>query len=190
MTVSRDGQFLYRWPVSTGGQGYNTPSGTFTPFRMSLNHHSQEYDNAPMPHSIFFTRTGDAIHGTYEQRYLGRPASHGCVRLSPQHAAVLWGLVKKEKMANTKVVLSGHIPGSTPALARTRQQPQQDDDMTASAASRYQGDWGNQRVHYDDSGRAYYEVDQPPPSPGHASAPRRDRYSDDNDNPFAFLFGQ
>ena len=142
MTVSRDGQFLYQWPVSTGGQGYNTPSGTFTPFRMSLNHHSQEYDNAPMPHSIFFTRTGDAIHGTYEQRYIGRPASHGCVRLSPQHAAVLWGLVKQEKMANTKVVLSGHIPGSMPALARMQQQPQQDDN------------------------------------------------GGDNDNPFAFLFGQ
>ena len=109
MTVTVDGKRLYDWPVSTGGGGYDTPSGTFKPFRMEIDHYSDEYDNAPMPNSIFFTQTGNAIHGTNEQRNLGRPVSHGCVRLSVKNAAALWELVKQQKMANTTVVLSGTI---------------------------------------------------------------------------------
>jgi hypothetical protein len=92
---------MYDWPVTTGGSGYDTPSGTFKPFRMEIDHYSDEYDNAPMPYSIFFTQTGNAIHGTYEQRNLGHAVSHGCVRLSVKNAAMLWELVKREKMANT-----------------------------------------------------------------------------------------
>lgn len=110
MTVTVNGEQLYDWPVTTGGLGYDTPSGTFKPFRMEIDHYSEEWDNAPMPYSIFFTQTGNAIHGTYEQRNLGRAVSHGCVRLSVKNAATLWGLVKHEKMANTKVVLNGSIP--------------------------------------------------------------------------------
>jgi hypothetical protein len=110
MTVTRDGQDLYEWPVSTGARGYETPSGAFKPFRMEANHFSDEYDQSPMPHSIFFTQTGIAIHGTYEGRNLGRAVSHGCVRLSLKNAATLWALVKDEKMANTRVVLRG--PGA------------------------------------------------------------------------------
>ncbi len=63
---------------------------------MEIDHYSEEWDNAPMPYSIFFTQTGNAIHGTYEQRNLGRAVSHGCVRLSVKNAATLWGLVKHE----------------------------------------------------------------------------------------------
>jgi hypothetical protein len=114
MTVAVNGEHLYDWPVTTGGRDYDTPSGTFKPFRMEIDHYSDEYDNAPMPYSIFFTQTGNAIHGTYEQRNLGRPVSHGCVRLSLKNAATLWALVKREKMANTKVVLSGAIPDAGP----------------------------------------------------------------------------
>ena len=110
MTVTVNGEQLYDWPVTTGGSGYDTPSGSFKPFRMEIDHYSDEYDNAPMPYSIFFTQTGNAIHGTYEQRNLGHAVSHGCVRLSVKNAATLWELVKQEKMANTKVVLSGAIP--------------------------------------------------------------------------------
>jgi lipoprotein-anchoring transpeptidase ErfK/SrfK len=83
------------------------PSGTFKPFRMEIDHFSKELDDAPMPYSIFFTQIGHAIHGTYQQRSLGRAVSHGCVRLSVKNAATLWKLVNQEKMANTKVVLSG-----------------------------------------------------------------------------------
>lgn len=118
MTVTVNGKQLYDWPVSTGGRDYDTPSGTFKPFRMDIDHHSDEWDNAPMPYSIFFTKTGDAVHGTYEQRSLGRAVSHGCVRLSVKNAATLWKLVKQEKMANTTVVLSGAIPdGAGPPVA-------------------------------------------------------------------------
>ena len=75
MTVTVNGEQLYDWPVSTGANGYDTPSGTFKPFRMEIDHYSEEYDNAPMPYSMFFTQTGNAIHGTYEQRNLGRAVS-------------------------------------------------------------------------------------------------------------------
>jgi lipoprotein-anchoring transpeptidase ErfK/SrfK len=127
MTVTVNGEQLYQWPVSTGGQGYDTPSGTFKPFRMEIDHYSDEYDQAPMPHSIFFTQTGNAIHGTYEARNLGHAVSHGCVRLSVKNAATLWGLVKQEKMANTKVVLSGAIP-TAGSVARSQPMPLNPDD--------------------------------------------------------------
>ncbi len=106
MTVTVDGRRLYEWPVSTGRPGYETPSGTFRPFRMDRTHRSVEYDNAPMPYSIFFTGSGDAVHGTYE-RGLGRAVSHGCVRISVTNAAILWGLVTRENMASTIVQISG-----------------------------------------------------------------------------------
>ena len=115
MTVTVNGQQVYKWPVATGGIDYDTPNGQFKPFRMEIDHHSDEWDNAPMPYSIFFTMTGNAIHGTYEQRSLGRPVSHGCVRLSLANAATLWGLVKQQKMANTSVVITGDIPGADPS---------------------------------------------------------------------------
>lgn len=134
MIVTVDGNRLYEWPVSTGGGGYETPSGSFKPFRMEADHFSKEWDNAPMPHSIFFTQTGDAIHGTNEQRSLGRAVSHGCVRLSRKNAATLWDLVKREKMANTKVVLSGATPGmQPPAVARTRPMSLDPDDSSYEA---------------------------------------------------------
>ena len=56
MTVSQDGQVLYTWPVSTGKRGHSTPSGSYKAFRMEKDHFSKEWDDAPMPNSIFFTR--------------------------------------------------------------------------------------------------------------------------------------
>ncbi len=109
--VAKDDMPLYDWPVSTGLRGYDTPSGTYQPFRMEADHFSREWDDAPMPHSIFFTQIGHAIHGSFDMRRLGRPASHGCVRLHPDNAAILFKLVRAEKMANTRVVLTGTIPG-------------------------------------------------------------------------------
>ena len=110
MTVTVDGHQLYKWPVSTGAKGYDTPSGAFRPFRMEIDHTSDEYENAPMPYSIFFTMTGNAVHGTEYESWLGHAVSHGCVRLSVKNAATLWALVKQEKMANTSVVVTGEIP--------------------------------------------------------------------------------
>jgi lipoprotein-anchoring transpeptidase ErfK/SrfK len=107
MTVSLDGDTLYRWPVSTGARGYDTPSGEFRPFRMEKQHFSKEWDDAPMPHSIFFTADGHAVHGSYHVKSLGRRASHGCVRLAPENAAKLFTLVKKTGLANTRVIVKG-----------------------------------------------------------------------------------
>src|SRR5262245_38845275 len=77
MTVFLDGVEKYVWPVSTGLAGYSTPSGTYTATSMNEIWYSKQWDNAPMPHSIFFRKDGYAIHGTYEAKNLGRPASHG-----------------------------------------------------------------------------------------------------------------
>jgi hypothetical protein len=108
MSVDVDGQHRYDWRVSTGRPGYDTPSGDFRPNRMDANHFSKEYDNAPMPHAIFFDLHGHAIHGSYDP--VGHPAaSHGCVRLDPANAATLFGLVKEEGMAKTQVDISGDV---------------------------------------------------------------------------------
>src|SRR3712207_2716327 len=84
MTVSVDGVERYSWPVSTGMADYATPIGAFTPSRLAKQHYSREWDNAPMPYSIFFTEAGHAIHGSQAVGRLGTPASHGCVRLAPK----------------------------------------------------------------------------------------------------------
>lgn len=115
MKVTVNGAQLYKWPVSTGANGYDTPSGAFRPFRMEIDHTSDEYENAPMPYSIFFTMTGNAVHGTEYESSLGHAVSHGCVRLSVKNAATLWSLVKQEKMANTSVVVTGQVPGTKPS---------------------------------------------------------------------------
>lgn len=107
MTVALDGDTVYKWPVSTGASGYETPSGNFRPFRMEREHYSKEWDDAPMPHSIFFTGRGHAVHGSYHVKSLGRRASHGCVRLHPDNAAKLFALVQKTGMSNTRVIVKG-----------------------------------------------------------------------------------
>ena len=115
MTVAVDGVETYRWPVSSGLPSYETPNGSFRAFRMEEDHYSKEFDEAPMPHSIFFTKIGHAIHGTDSVNRLGSPASHGCVRLSRENAAKLFALVKEQGVLNTTVTLSG---SSQVALAR------------------------------------------------------------------------
>src|SRR5579885_965795 len=91
MNVIVDGAFAYRWPVSTGRPGLGTPAGVYHPRMLARRWFSRKYYNSPMPHSIFFTG-GIAIHGTYEVAGLGRPVSHGCVRLNPANATLLYGL--------------------------------------------------------------------------------------------------
>jgi lipoprotein-anchoring transpeptidase ErfK/SrfK len=109
MTVTVDGHVRYRWRVSTGATHYSTPTGSYTPFRMELMHYSREWDNAGMPHAIFFTQSGHSIHGS-DHPGLGTAVSHGCVRLTLSNAATLYRLVKSVGMADTKVVVSGHDP--------------------------------------------------------------------------------
>ncbi|WP_205589613.1 L,D-transpeptidase [Chachezhania antarctica] len=104
MTVMRDGYRLYDWPVSSGRSGYRTPVGQYSAQWLSRHHRSRKYNNAPMPHSIFF-HGGYAIHGTNDLARLGRPASHGCIRLHPDHAAMLFQMTQEAGTQNMRVVI-------------------------------------------------------------------------------------
>jgi hypothetical protein len=97
----------YDWAVSTGRPGHRTPTGFYRPQRMYLMTYSRKYEDAPMPHAIFFTG-GYAIHATYQTAALGSVASHGCIRLSPGHAATLYDMVKHE---GATIEISGQAPG-------------------------------------------------------------------------------
>jgi lipoprotein-anchoring transpeptidase ErfK/SrfK len=95
MEVDVDGLLAASWQVSTARRGYRTPHGRYRPYQLERMHYSRLYDWSPMPYSIFF-RGGYAIHGTYALSALGTPASHGCVRLSPEHAKMLYEMVQNE----------------------------------------------------------------------------------------------
>jgi len=177
MTVSVDGRPLYQWPVSTGKGGYDTPNGKFKAFRMERDHFSKEWDEAPMPFSIFFTPKGHAIHGSLDVKRLGTPASHGCVRLLPANAEKLFALVEQEGVLNTTVVLTGVAPSGAPAVARRRVQP--DELEPQYARPQYgQPQYGQQRYaqpQYDAYGRPvsanpYYR------DPYYAQPQYRDQY--------------
>ena len=105
MAVSIDGAMRYNWPVSTGRRGYGTPSGVYRPQMLARRWYSRKYYNSPMPYSIFF-HGGFAIHGTYDLGRLGGPASHGCVRLHPSHAAVLYDLVERNGRGSTRIQIT------------------------------------------------------------------------------------
>jgi len=103
MTVRVGGVKRYTFRVSTGKRGYATPRGRFRPTRLAKMHYSRKYNMAKMPNSIFFTNRGHAIHGTNAVRRLGRPASHGCVRLAPRNAAALFALVRRYGSRNVTI---------------------------------------------------------------------------------------
>jgi lipoprotein-anchoring transpeptidase ErfK/SrfK len=105
MTVTHNGLVKYKWKVSTARKGYVTPTGSYRAYWASRHHRSRKYDNAPMPWAIFFNG-GYAVHATYDLKRLGRPASHGCVRLHPKDAAVFFSLAQKYGLRNTKVVIT------------------------------------------------------------------------------------
>ncbi len=126
MSVRLDGVEKHNWPVSTGRAGHATPQGVFTPFRLEEDHYSKEWDDAPMPHSVFFTKQGHAIHGSLQTKQLGSPASAGCVRLAPPNAAALFALVKEAGLNNTKVVISGTEPTAAPLVAGRSRAPSED----------------------------------------------------------------
>ena len=162
MTVAVDGVQRYRWPVSTGIPSRETPNGAFRAFRMEEEHYSKEFDDAPMPHSIFFTKIGHAIHGTDSEGRLGTPASHGCVRLSKANATTLYALVEEQGVLNTTVTLTG---SATVALARNprrntavaRAEPAQPDQTYQQQNSQQQ---------YSDSGEPMVLTPQPQFFPG------------------------
>jgi hypothetical protein len=146
MAVTVDGSPRYIWPVSTGRPGYDTPDGAFKINRMDADHLSQEWDNAPMPHTMFFDLHGHAIHGFFDVKHLGLAVSHGCVRLSPDHAATLFSLVTAEGMAATRVIVAGRTPGGTNVpMAR---QPAPDNETVASDPTPIAPQYGQQPAPY------------------------------------------
>lgn len=104
MTVIHRGKVIGKWPVSTARRGKVTPTGSWTAKWLSRHHKSSRYNNAPMPYSIFYNGNF-AVHGTYQTKQLGRPASAGCVRLAPTHAARLFSLAQSEGLKNTRIVV-------------------------------------------------------------------------------------
>ena len=126
----------FDWPISSARSGFSTPHGSYAPTHLELLHYSRKYHMSPMPHAIFF-RGGYAIHGTYSTASLGRPASHGCVRLSPGNATALYDMVKHE---GARIAISGTPPASQPfatEVARRRVRP--DDTYAAPAPAAYDG---------------------------------------------------
>jgi hypothetical protein len=190
MTVTVDGVQRFGWPVSTGGPGYDTPSGEFTPFRMEKDHFSREWDDAPMPNSIFFTKIGHAIHGTFATKNLGRPVSHGCVRLSPANAETLFALVRQEGVTNTRVTLNGHIPSYAATPSVPSRKPL---DLNASAYEERMRARNGQRLDdLDSDERDTVNTERDFRDPDYQSyrEPRRRYHRDDLPLPFPFLFGQ
>jgi hypothetical protein len=106
----------FDWAISSGRSGFNTPRGAFKPYSLRRMHYSRKYQMAPMPHSIFFLG-GYAIHGTSAVRQLGRPASHGCIRLAPGHAAKLFAMVQKE---GASITIAGSPPNQNVASKADR----------------------------------------------------------------------
>ena len=105
MTVKQNGVVMYRWKVSTARRGYVTPRGSWRAKWLSRYHRSRKYDDAPMPYAVFFNG-GYAIHATYDIKRLGRPASHGCVRLHPNNAAEFFALTREHGLKNTRIVIA------------------------------------------------------------------------------------
>ncbi len=159
MTVFVDEIQKYEWPVSTGRAGYSTPSGTYTATSMNEIWYSKEWDNSPMPHSIFFIKDGHAIHGSYEVKNLGKPVSHGCVRISPENAATLYALVEENGLENTHVVLTGVTPGGEFKYARSQAGPSVGlfgQPVGAQYDNGSQGYYGSPQGYYYRSPQGYY----------------------------------
>jgi hypothetical protein len=119
LSVAVDGEVRHVWPTSTARWGYSTPNGVYRPERLERKWYSRKYDWSPMPYSIFF-HGGFAIHGSYEISHLGRPASHGCIRLRPSHAAVLFDLVRRNR-GDTRIVVTGERPSTRSVYSSARE---------------------------------------------------------------------
>jgi L,D-transpeptidase-like protein len=139
LTVIENGKERHVWPISSGTAGYATKTGTFHPQWASRMWRSRQYGYAPMPYAVFFHR-GTAFHGTAATGLLGRPASHGCIRLATGNAAQLFKLVHKHGYAQTKIVVQNGSRGRAMAArdgARGKKATAQPTRRRDSRMSRY-----------------------------------------------------
>jgi hypothetical protein len=103
--VYRNGVRIGRSTVSSGKDGYDTPTGVFTILQKKQEHYSKKYNNAPMPNMQRLTWDGIALHAG---NLPGYPASHGCIRLPMEFSKLLFGAT------NT---------GGTVVITRSREAP-------------------------------------------------------------------
>ena len=106
----------HQWAISSGRAGYRTPNGSYRAQRLEKRWVSRKYGGA-MPNAVFF-RGGYAIHGTGEIGRLGRPASHGCIRLHPANAAKLFALIQQNGKSATRIAITGVAPDSNSQFAK------------------------------------------------------------------------
>ena len=101
-TVYRNGVRIGVSTISSGKDGYETPTGVFTILEKDKDHRSRTYDDAPMPYQQRLTWKGVAMHAG---NLPGFPASHGCVRLPMEFAKKLFEITP---MGGTVVIAGGH----------------------------------------------------------------------------------
>ena len=111
-TLFRNGVPIGASTVSTGREGYQTPTGVFTILQKQVEHYSLKYDNAPMPFMQRLTWYGIALHAGHLPGY---PASHGCIRLPAGFAKLLYGVTR---LGMTVVITDRAV---TPRIAPTTQ---------------------------------------------------------------------
>ena len=140
MTVTVDGTLAHTWRISSGALGARTPTGTFGPQILSKHHRSSLYYGAPMPYAVFFN-AHIATHGTNAVRHLGRPASHGCVRLDTANARTFFELVQKYGKPHVRIVVEGTTPTNGIALAPSRPRAPKASDLASSGSV---GGWARQ----------------------------------------------
>lgn len=104
--VYRNGTLVGISTIASGKPGYETPTGSFTVLEKQRIHHSNKYDDAPMPYMQRLSWSGLAMHGGHPRGY---PASHGCIRLPMGFAAALF----KEQTKGMQVVITGHAPSKS-----------------------------------------------------------------------------
>ena len=103
--VFRGGALIGVTTISSGQPGYDTPVGRFTILEKQVDHHSNLYDDAPMPFMQRLTWDGVALHAG---QVMAEPASHGCIRLPRGFAQRLFGMTA----LGTAVVVSDQAPNA------------------------------------------------------------------------------
>jgi L,D-transpeptidase catalytic domain len=99
ISLYENGTLIARSAVSTGVEGHPTPLGVFSVLSKEKWHRSNIYSAAPMPYMQRLTWSGIALHAG---ELPGRPASHGCIRVTKDFAIRLWHLTKR----GTRVIIA------------------------------------------------------------------------------------
>ncbi|MDW8810179.1 L,D-transpeptidase family protein [Streptomyces scabiei] len=120
MWVQEDERVIYApVPVRTGRDGQETRTGWHTVYWKNRDHHSDLYDNAPMPFAQFFNN-GQAFHGVLDDLFRG--GSHGCVNLRYADAERLWNIMHEDDA----VYVWGVKPGTGRSLPPSADRAEQD----------------------------------------------------------------